>query len=405
MSFTHRRRVDVIVLGGGPAGAATALALARAGRAVTVLERSRYDSPRVGEVLPPEVWRPLTELGLWEHFLADGHMESPGIAAAWGSWEPYNNDFIVNPYGPGWHVDRRRFDTMLATAAEAEGAAVLRGAWPIRWAWDRAGAWRVEALVDGTFRELQSDVLVDATGRSAAPARRLGGSRITHDRLIGLVGLISAPVDGDCRDRRTLIEAVECGWWYSALLPDGRHVAAFMTDADLLPPGSVARGTFWRRWLQEACHTQARLGLVPPGIALRIVSAGSACLQDVTGPGWLAVGDAALSFDPLSSQGVTWALESGLAAARALDAYLGGDQRATEDYAHRVGIDFAAYLRARGETYAREHRWPNSPFWRRRYSASDGDGSRLMRRIRGETGSRISGAIAAGMGTPPLTAD
>ena len=106
--------IDVAVVGGGPAGAATALALARAGYTVTVLERSRYDAFRIGETLPPAVKRPLMELGVWDQFLATGTLESPGIVSAWGRPDPYDNDFIVNPDGPGWHVDRRGFDAMLA---------------------------------------------------------------------------------------------------------------------------------------------------------------------------------------------------------------------------------------------------------------------------------------------------
>ena len=60
-------------------------------------------------------------------FLEDGHLESPGIASSWGGPNLYENDFIVNPYGPGWHLDRRRFDLMLAHAAQASGVEVLRG--------------------------------------------------------------------------------------------------------------------------------------------------------------------------------------------------------------------------------------------------------------------------------------
>ena len=62
-------------------------------------------------------------------------------------------------------------------------------------------------------------------------------------------------------------------------------------------------------------------------------------LDTITGPGWLAVGDAAMSFDPLSLRGVTWALESGLAAARAHDASLQGDPVPTSDFgASRLGL-------------------------------------------------------------------
>ena len=123
----HDCAVDVIVLGGGPAGAATAIALARLGWSVTILERSHYESARIGETLPPDIKHLLIALGVWDQFLADNPLESPGIASAWGQAELYDNDFIVNPHGPGWHVDRKRFDAMLARAAEEQGVEVLRG--------------------------------------------------------------------------------------------------------------------------------------------------------------------------------------------------------------------------------------------------------------------------------------
>ena len=126
--FPSDRLVDVVIIGGGPAGTATAIALAGYGWSVTILERSHYESTRIGETLPPEVRQPLTELGLWETFLADGPLESPGITVAWGEPRLYHNDFIVNPYGPGWHIDRCRFDSLLARSAEKSGVEVLPGA-------------------------------------------------------------------------------------------------------------------------------------------------------------------------------------------------------------------------------------------------------------------------------------
>jgi flavin-dependent dehydrogenase len=362
------RLLDVVIVGGGPAGTSTALSLARAGRSVTILERSHYESSRVGETLPPEVRRPLTELGLWERFRAEGHLASPGIASAWGRPKLYDNDFIVNPQGSGWHVDRRRFDVMLAQAAAEAGVEVLRGARLMSVARDSSAGWRLEAQVDERRWETRAAILVDASGRSASPARRLGGHRITYDRLVGLVGLVPPDPASPNRDRRTLIEAVETGWWYTAPLPDGRRIAVFLTDADLLSAGRVARARTWRQQLGRAPHTRSRLVPDTPGVEPWIVPARTARLERVTSAGWLAVGDAACSFDPLSSQGVTSALESGLAAARALDASFRGDRRALDDYADRVEAEFRDYLHSRADYYGRERRWPGSPFWRRRHN-------------------------------------
>ncbi|MDQ4070678.1 MAG: FAD-dependent monooxygenase, partial [Actinomycetota bacterium] len=122
---TAPTRFDVAVVGGGPAGGAAAIVLAAHGARVVLLERSGYDGARIGETLPPEVRLPLERLGVWDRFQDGGHLPSPGIVAAWGGPEPYANDFILNPYGCGWRVDRNRFDSMLAAAAEQAGATLL----------------------------------------------------------------------------------------------------------------------------------------------------------------------------------------------------------------------------------------------------------------------------------------
>ena len=110
---------DVVILGGGPAGAAAALSLRRHAPklSVAIVEQSNYDAPRVGETLPPTVRGVLEQLGVWETFVGEGHVAAYGTCAAWGSDELYDNEFIYSPAGRGWHLDRSRFDRMLSREA------------------------------------------------------------------------------------------------------------------------------------------------------------------------------------------------------------------------------------------------------------------------------------------------
>src|SRR5207247_2461927 len=76
--------------------------------------------------------------------------------------------------------------------------------------------------------EIHARVLVDATGRAAAVARRLGARRLCHDRLV----CAYAVLDGErAEDGRSLVESCRDGWWYATPLPGGRALAGFFTDA------------------------------------------------------------------------------------------------------------------------------------------------------------------------------
>ena len=91
-------------------------------------------------------------------------------------------------------------------------------------------------------------------------------------------------------------------------------------------------------------------------------------LEPAAGPGWIAAGDAAQSYDPLASQGLFNALYTGLAAAEAADRALLGDAAGLPGYAAELRKVRAAYEHHLVAWYGLEQRWPHSPFWRRRHS-------------------------------------
>lgn len=357
--------MDVVVVGGGPAGAATARALGRAGVSVTLIEASTFDGPRIGESIPPNTQPLLAELGLWASFLAEKHAPCHGSVSAWGSPTPGYNNFLFNPYGHGWHLDRRRFDPWLAAMAAEAGAHVLTGVAVT--GVTQAEGFRL-SLSDG--RTLHARRLVDATGRGAKIARMLGAQRRLQDRLVFVYGFFP-PGSTVHPTSLTLLEAVADGWWYAARLPDGQLVAAVASDPESLRDTHLHQPA---RWL-AALRATTLIGplLVPdatPDAELITCEAPSARLDPVVGPGWLAVGDAASSFDPLSSQGIHKALSDGIGAAAALRASL-DDPTALDTYAAQITSRFEHYLQTRQHFYALERRWPEAPFWARRRSIWD----------------------------------
>ena len=349
----------MLVAGGGPAGSTAALELSRRGLSVALIEQDNYLGFRVGETLPPVIRAKLTELGLWEQFLATDPLQSYGIQSAWETSTPRHQDFVRNPYGCGWHVDRARFDEMVASAAAGAGAQLLVSAQVKSCHKQADGRWQLEVAQRGTMLTLSGRMLVDATGRRALLASKLGTQTHVVDRLIGAVALSQRRQT----EQWTLIEAMENGWWYSAPLPGNCMVLTYMTDADLWKASS------WADLLRSAPLTSLRADAIEVPSPMQIVSAGSIIRHPVAGPDWIAIGDAALAFDPLAGQGVLKSIDMGIESSRAIVRHLDGDCRSLAEYQTWIKEIHEAYLSVRTQFYGSVRRWPTtSVFWSRRAS-------------------------------------
>ncbi|WP_335935063.1 tryptophan 7-halogenase [Streptomyces sp. PTD5-9] len=372
-------RVDAVVAGGGPAGAVAALVLARAGHRVQLLDDGGRAPPRaaprgrpvfkIGEFLPPVARPLLSDLGLLDGFLASGHPVSTGTYAAWGSAALHGRSHLFDPYGHGWHLDRLRFDAFLRDAAVAAGAE-LRQATALDRLDDRL---IVRERATGAVAELSARWAVDATGRRCVIGRR-HGHRQRQDRLVAAYVVFSdrCPADPAAQadaDARTLVEAAPHGWWYTTRIPAGRLVA-HLTDADLVEPPLRTPQGFWHA-LSRTVHVRRRLAGHGPAVAPVPCwsPAHGLRLTPTAGPGWVAAGDAALAFDPLSSQGILTALHTGARAGRTVADCLADERRtsaALADYTAFLDGIAAAYRKNHAYAYGQEQRWPLSPFWARR---------------------------------------
>ncbi len=343
---------DVLVAGGGPAGAMAALALARQGWRVALVEATAYDLPRYGETLPPEINSVLRDLGLWDDFQALSPLESSGMISIWGDSIPVETDFVRNVHGHGWHIDRGRFDEMLVKAAARAGVRVY-SRHRVGTCYRNGDHWSVAGC--------RAHFLVDACGTNGL---RIddddNGDREIEDTLLAIALTLSCS-DQKARDLRTCIETTSQGWWYTAPLPGGIAIAMFFTDPVVYRRDGISiydqikAAPRTARRLEDACIRDSRV--------LRVLSS---CRTTVFGNGWLAVGDSASSYDPLSGRGVFKALRHASSAATSIAACLRGETDSMPRYATQVRMEFDEYVRQRRLYYTSERRWPEHSFWRAR---------------------------------------
>lgn len=383
-----RAHFDVAVIGAGPAGSATARRLALAGRRVLLIERSHFEQCRVGESLSPSVQPLLRDLGVWARFEALGPWPSWGTRSAWGLETPEMHSHITSPYGCGWHIDRQAFDRMLADSAVEAGARLCTGTRLSSSQRQGDGLWRLQFAVDEPGpggqapTEASARLLIDATGRGAHVGRSMGARRLLFDNLVGVVTRWSggsAAAQTAPAQNFVLVETAPGGWWYSAPLPGptmySSMVGMLFTDADVCGRLDLRDAAGWTEQLRQAPATHERLSASGRRAQWgpRTVSAVSQrlCRAEFDAP-WLAVGDAALSVDPISGSGVVRALRTAQSAAEtALEALGATDtggrwSEPLQNYERLRDMECTTYLSERASYYAQERRWDSTPFWWRR---------------------------------------
>ena len=326
---TDVREPDVIVVGGGPAGATTATLIAQQGYSVRLLEREHFPRYHVGESLIPETFWVLDRLGilpkLRESRFVKKHSvqfvtEQGRISAPF-----YFSDHKPHESSQTWQVLRQDFDQLMLDHARESGVDVREGVRVLEVLFEGSRAVGVRTVDDaGVQREMRARVVVDAAGQSGIILDRLGLRE--WDPVLKKAAIWTywkgAHRDPGRDEGATLVMQTEGkkGWFWYIPLHDDVVSVGVVAPYDYLFTGRASKD-LERVYFEEVARcpgVQPRIATAERVGPLRAAKEYSYRSREVAGDGWVLVGDAFGFLDPLYSSGILLALKSGACAADAI---------------------------------------------------------------------------------------
>ena len=323
---------DVLILGGGPAGAAAARLLATWGHEVLVVERAvaggaaaRAGQPAdptatpphqsLAESLPPSTRKVLAATGLLGVVEAGGFHPNGGNTALWGG-EGRRDDFAGG--ATGFHILRSRFDVLLREAAAGAGAEIVGGVARLP---QRAGdgeGWRVEVVLDdGQRAEIEPGWVLDCTGRAGVLARRYRVLEAGAPTLAVVRRYRSEDGWPNVDANHALVESFDRGWAWSVPTSERERHVAVMLDPELqaVMEGAADLSTAFEAEVENTALMRSITNPAAPVSEAWAVTASMYTSSEFAVGRALLVGDAGSFADPMSSFGVKKALASAWLAA------------------------------------------------------------------------------------------
>lgn len=343
--LNHQR--EILILGGGPSGAAVALGLQKLGyQQITVVTEARPFKAMEG--ISERVVEGLRGAG-FKHAL--DHLPEP--SARFVTWNGDSNQANTERL-----IDRVAFDNALMVDLAMQGIHVIQG----RVESVRSADFGHEVSVEscGQVMLLNADFLVEARGR-AAPSAKL--KRMRGAETISLLQYWQ----GAEQERCSAVESFENGWAWLAADEKGRRYLQLTFDVanTELPEKSELVG-FCNDKLRQLSQAAPFLENAEPTGELHARTSTPILCEEAVGSNWIRVGDAAMSVDPLSGNGIFQTLSSSLQAPAVINTLIAKpEKRRLAQQFHQLRITelFYRFARIGRDFYMMEQQWPEHPFW------------------------------------------
>ena len=339
---------DVAVIGGGPAGAATATLLARKGRRVVLFEKDRHPRFHIGESLIPQSLPLLEQLGVLEqvdriiglrkpgaHFYSDTHpnvKQTYYFRQAWDKKWPH-----------AYEVRRSEFDKLLFDNAGAAGAHTFEGACvgSIEFCTDGPHSVHVRHA-DGLEKAWQARYVIDASGRDTLLSNRYGLKQKNrrHNSAAIYGHFRNVPRQSGEDEGNITVYWFAHGWFWLIPLQGGITSVGAVCWPEYLKTRDCPPADFLRRTWASSPSLSKRMENAELEGEVRATGNFSYFSRTAAGDGYLLVGDAFAFLDPVFSSGVHLALTGAFKAADTVDAILDAPAQA-----RRLTREYERYLR------------------------------------------------------------
>ena len=344
------KKVDVLIIGAGPAGSTAATILARAGHSVHVLEASQFPRYHIGESLLPSAIEFFKILGVYEKVKSHGFTPKQGAYFMWGAdpspWSVQFGDLREDALTT-FQVDRAEFDKLLIDHAQSEGATVEFGAKVSKVVMQGDAVSRVEYHVGDSSLQVKPRFMIDASGRAGIMATKVLNTRVYHGTFKNIAvwgywkGAKSLPtgIEG-----AVTTAAYDKGWIWGIPLADGTFSVGVVSHVEEYAKRE-SREQFYHDAIARCPLIKDLLQTAELKTKLRFEKEFSYWSTRTAGENYFLAGDAAAFIDPILSSGIHLAMLSSLTAATCIKARLDGTMNADESQDYYEALFQQSFLR------------------------------------------------------------